>query len=234
MRVTEIVPASGDAFDVGTAEGEAALASRYDVGRGAFVRLNMITSVTGAAVGGDGTSNTLTSRTDRAVLGLIRRGSDVVVVGAATVRAEGYLLPRAARLAVVTTSGDLTGHRFPEAPGAVLLVCPADRVDAVRERSGLSSAEIVGVTGGDELRPQAIVAALRSRGLERIVCEGGPTLAARFADAGVIDEYCVTVAPVLEPAPRAFLPIRRAAATAVAGMLVDEDGFSYLRLRPRG
>ena len=56
------------------------------------------------------------------------------------------------------------------------------------------------------------------------------------AAAGVIDEYCVTVAPVIEPAHEPFLRVGDAQRphTEVTGMLVDEAGFSYLRLRAQG
>lgn len=232
MRVRQVLPHDGSEHDIATEDGRAWLESVYAFPAPSFVRLNMITSLTGAAAGGDGTSETLTSRTDRRILGVIRAQSDVVVVGAATVRAEGYLLPRRTRLAVVTTTGNLAGHRLDGADG-VLLVCPAARADAVRERAALPGAEIVAVPGDDDLDPHDIRAALAARGLVRIVCEGGPRLAARFATAGAIDEYCVTVAPALEPAERSFLPVPERIDTEVSGMLADEAGFSYLRLRPR-
>jgi len=235
VRVSEVLPATGIAHDPATPEGRAWLESVYARDDASYVRLNMITSITGAAAGGDGTSETLTSRIDRAILGIIRAHADVVVVGAATVRAEGYLLPRSTRLAVVTVSGDLSGHRFEDDGASILLVCPAGRADAVRERSGLTAAEVVAVDGGDDLHPAAIVSALAYRGHPRIVCEGGPTLAGRFASAGVIDEYCVTIAPVLEPAEHPFLPLTAGSAprTEPAGMLVDDAAFSYFRLRAR-
>ncbi|MFG6445637.1 dihydrofolate reductase family protein [Microbacterium sp. P06] len=235
MRVSEVLPATGVSHDPTTDEGRAWLASVYARSEPAYVRLNMITTVTGAAAGTDGTSETLSSRVDRQILGVIRAAADVVVVGAATVRAEGYLLPRAARLAVVTVTGDLSGHRFDDGGASLLLVCPADRADEVRARAALPAAQIVPVPGGDDLEPAEIIAQLAALGLRRLVCEGGPTLAGRFASAGVIDEYCVTVAPVLEPAARSFLPLPAGASphTEPAGMLVDDAAFSYLRLRSR-
>ncbi|MFL1999165.1 dihydrofolate reductase family protein [Microbacterium sp. A1-JK] len=235
MRVSEVLPATGVSHDPASSEGRAWLESVYARDDAAYVRLNMITSITGAAAGDDGTSETLTSRIDRAILGIIRAHADAVVVGAATVRAEGYLLPRATRLAVVTVSGDLSGHRFDDDGASILLVCPAGRADAVRERAGLAAAEVVAVDGDDDLHPSAIVSALAHRGYPRIVCEGGPTLAGRFASAGVIDEYCVTIAPVLEPAEHPFLPLTAGGAprTEPAGLLVDDAAFSYFRLRTR-
>lgn len=235
VRVSEVLPTTGATHDVSTPEGRAWLEAVYRRGESAYVRLNMITSITGAAAGSDGTSETLTSRVDRAILGVIRAAADVVVVGAASVRVEGYIVPRAARIAVVTTSGDLSGHQLDGDAGSVLLVCPAHRVEQVRERAALPGAEIVPVPGTDDLEPAGILSALEQRGLPRIVCEGGPMLAGRFATAGVIDEYCITVAPALEPAPHPFLrlPSGSRPATEPVGMLVDEAAFSYLRLRSR-
>ncbi|MFJ6652355.1 dihydrofolate reductase family protein [Microbacterium sp. NPDC091313] len=233
MRVRDALAGAATDHDTDDDAGREWLDAVYAPPPGAFVRLNMISSPTGAASGADGTSNTLTSPTDRAILGIIRRHSDAVVVGAATIRAEGYVLPRATRLAIVTTTGDLDGHRLDADPGRVLLVCPANRVEAVAVRAALPGAQIVPVGGEDDLEPSAVVEALAARGVVRVVCEGGPTLAARFASAGVIDEYCVTVAPVLEPARQPFLPVDERVDTTVAGMLVDDAGFSYLRLRAR-
>jgi riboflavin biosynthesis pyrimidine reductase len=233
MRVSEVVPAPGGEHDISHAAGRAWLESVYARSEARYVRLNMITTLTGAAAGSDGTSDTLTSPTDRAILGIIRAHADVVVVGAATVRAEGYLLPRRARLAIVTTTGALDGHRLSDAGNRVVLVCPAGRAEAVRARAGIPGSLVLPVPGDDDLEPPAIIDALTAHGMARIVCEGGPALARRFADAGAIDEFCVTVAPVIEAAATPFLPVPARVDTEVSGMLVDEAAFSYLRLRPR-
>lgn len=241
-QLTELVPATLDAVEVPSDEASTFITSRYARDGAPFVRLNMITSVNGAAAGADGTSDTLTSRVDRTILGAIRDDADVVLVGAQSVRAEGYVLPRTALLAVVTRSGSLGGHRLDArddiAHRRVLIVCPegspADR-HGVQLGAGIE-AEVVPVAalrGTDALTPEAIVAALRARGLHRIVCEGGPALASQFVEAGVIDEYCLTVAPTVEAASAPLFAVTATARpdTEVAGMLVDAAGFSYLRLR---
>ncbi|MGC5169912.1 dihydrofolate reductase family protein [Microbacterium sp. DT81.1] len=239
MIVTEVVPHSLAVADVSPGTGRDWLAEIYARAPGPYVRLNMVTTLTGSAAGPDGTSETLTSRVDRAILGVIRRDADVVVVGAQSVRAEGYVVPRAARLAVVTSTGDITGHRLDlegDEPGRVLLVCPATKVDEVAERAASIGARVLGVQGsGDRMEPAAILAALAAEGMTRVVCEGGPSLSSQFIAAGVIDEYCVTTAPLIEPAQAPFVTVDAASRpdTEVAGMLVDEAGFSYLRLRPR-
>jgi hypothetical protein len=51
----------------------------------------------------------------------------------------------------------------------------------------------------------------------------------------VIDEYCLTVAPTIEVGEHAVFAVAPGARpdTTVAGMLVDDAGFSYLRARVR-
>lgn len=238
--VTEIVPRTLSSVRIGDAGTDEWMSERYRLDATGFVRLNMIATVTGATSGSDGTSETITSRTDRFVLGAIRRTADVVVVGAETVRAEGYLLPKTARLAVVTSSGDLGDGKLSTAgredrPPAIVL-CPAGRYDDVRERLRGAPAEVwaVPTRDGERMSPVSIVSALRANGMCRIVCEGGSGLATQFVEHGVVDELCITVSPALEPARHPFLALTGRVEASVAGMLVDDAGFSYLRLRARG
>ncbi|MDF2554561.1 MAG: hypothetical protein K0R60_456 [Microbacterium sp.] len=233
MLVTRILPRPVETTDAETEPGRAWLESAYEPPAGPFVRMNMVTSLTGAATGADGTSDTLTSPLDRTVLGLIRAASDVVVVGAQTVRAEQYIVPRRSRLAVVTASGRLDGIRLDEADAdRVVVVCPASRAAAVRSALGDRGIEVLPV-GDDELSPRDILDGLADRGWTRVVCEGGPGLASQFATAAAIDEYCVTVAPRIGAASAPFLRVDEDLDTEPHGVLVDEAGFSYLRLRPR-
>jgi riboflavin biosynthesis pyrimidine reductase len=60
------------------------------------------------------------------------------------------------------------------------------------------------IAGKDSLDLAAGIAALAERGQTRILCEGGPELAARLLKAGLVDEYCLTLSPVEggENAPR--------------------------------
>jgi riboflavin biosynthesis pyrimidine reductase len=235
MLLTPVLPSAGPAHDVSTDAGRTWLARAYAPGALRYVRLNMITSLTGAAVGADGTSETLSNRVDRRILGVIRAAADAVLVGAATVRAEGYLAPRSGVLAILTSTGDLDGHRLHDAADRVVLVCPSARAREVAARAALPEARVLGVGATGRPTPAETVEALTRVGLGRIVCEGGPSVAAAFATAGLIDEYCVTVAPTLVPASSPFLPLPSGThlRTEVAGMLVDEAGFSYLRLQPR-
>lgn len=237
MSLTRVYPvATGvrtpETVDLGEADARARLASLYATPRREWLRLNFVTSITGNAAGPDGTSDLLSSRTDRAVLGVIRRLSDVVLVGASSVRAEGYLLPRTAPLAVITGSGNLAGHRIPADidSGRLLVICP--EAAARRVASALPSAvEVVPIAAASGVIPvRQAVAALRARGLANVVCEGGPTLAAQLVTADQVDELCLTTSPILGSLR---LPLLSGAVEdgrlSLAQLLVDEADALYAR-----
>ena len=77
--------------------------SRHRVGDRPWVGLCMIASLDGSTVVA-GTSGGLSNPDDLAVLATLRRAADAIVVGASTVRQEGYGPPRKAgqRIGVVT------------------------------------------------------------------------------------------------------------------------------------
>ena len=196
-----------------------------------WLRLNLIMSVTGAAIGSDGTSETLTNPADRRILGVIRELADVVLVGAESVRAEGYQQPRRSRIAIVTASGNLTGNRLERTDGpAPIVICPASAVDRVR--SGIEEPEILTVdVEAGRIAPAAIVAALRGAGLASIVCEGGPGLAAQLVDAGLVQEFCLATSPRIGGAP---FPVLGGSAISerrveLTSLLRDESSGIYAR-----
>lgn len=229
--LTPVVPA-GDAFDPLDDAGRARLLEWYAPPAGDWVRCNFVSSVTGSAEGGDGTSESLTSRLDRRILGVIREQADLVLVGAQSVRAEGYRAPRTAALAIVTSSGRLDGHRIggdPD-PERVLVLCPASAQAAVAE--SLPGAGIVVIPDEDgRLAVTDVLVALRARGHRSIVCEGGPSLAAQLVTAGLVDELCLSTAPVLTAStlptlgddPFDPVPVR------LEGLLVDDHSTLYAR-----
>lgn len=235
MSLTRLYPAaaaSPDPVDLDADGARQVLAELYRIPRPSWLRINLVASVNGSAAGTDGTSNTLTSRTDRKILGAIRRLSDVVLVGASSVRAEGYLLPRTAPLAVVTGSGDLSGHRIPAdvAPGRLIVLCPQSALPTVHASLGGASAEIIPVPGGGALDPGQIVRSLRERGLASIVCEGGPQLAVQLVNAGLVDEVCLTTSPVLSGMRLPMLGgVGSDRRLSLAQLLVDEADALYAR-----
>lgn len=212
------------------------------------LRTVMVSSVDGAATV-DGRVGSLTSPADQRLLLTLRAVSDVVLVGAGTVRAEGYGPLRvaddvAARrtsrgqtphpgLAVVTTSGrlDLDHPLFTQAVTRPLVL--------TTERSATAAmAEVADVVtvGTETLDLFGALARLRERGLRRIVCEGGARLNESLLGAGLVDELVLTTSPSLVGGDAARIvtgpglrPPRRARLTQV--LTEDDHLFTRWSLR---
>lgn len=209
------------------------LVDAYDPGPGRLVRGGMVVSADGAAVL-DGSSRPLSTPPDRAVFRALRAVCDVVLVGAGTARAEAYgSIPLAAplrawrqqrgraavpALAVVSRRLDLP----PElARAAVVVTCSAAPYEGLPD---------VVVAGRDEVDLADALDQLADRGLEHVLCEGGPALLGDLAAADLLDELCLTVSPHLvgtapgplgRALPRA-LPLRLL-------QLVERDGSLLVR-----
>ena len=199
------------------AEGARALAALYAAPQlppgAVHVRAMMTTTIDGAVAGADGTSGSLHDPDDSFLFAVLRALTDVVLVGATTVRAEDYrsvrgradLLrpslrpggaPRPA-LAIWSRSGELPDYVDPDQP-TYLLTPSAGAKDAAR-RSGLPAAQVLTADS-----PQEAVEALAARGMRLIQAEGGPSALARLAEAELLDELCFTTAhrTVGGPSPR--------------------------------
>jgi riboflavin biosynthesis pyrimidine reductase len=57
-------------------------------------------------------------------------------------------------------------------------------------------AEVI-VAGQDDVDLAMVLRQLLERGHRNVLAEGGPGIAAQLAGAGLLDELCVTIAPVL-------------------------------------
>jgi riboflavin biosynthesis pyrimidine reductase len=177
-----------------------------------WVRANMVQSADGAA-NVDGRSGGLSGDADRQIFRLLRSLADVVLVGAGTARDEHYrpaqrsaIVPelRAGRPAtppIAVISGrldvDLSTSLFTEAPpDARTIVITSEKAPPDRRAAVAAHADLI-VAGADRADLGAALAALSARGLRRVLTEGGPHLLAQLADAGHLDELCVTVSPLL-------------------------------------
>ena len=74
----------------GSLDDEQVLASYPWPVDGRWVRAMMVTTLDGAAAGPDGLSGSISSSVDKQVFDAVRRLADAVLVGAGTIRAEGY------------------------------------------------------------------------------------------------------------------------------------------------
>ncbi len=156
-----------------------------------WVGLCMVASIDGSTVVG-GNSAGLSSPTDTAVLRQLRAIADVIVVGAGTVRDEGYGPPRkpGQRIGVVTGSGDvdLSSTLFTSGAGFVITTEDAtfDTADIDVVRAG---------TGSVDLAAAINQLSRLISGCGVVQAEGGATLNGALLDADVIDEINVTTSP---------------------------------------
>ena len=184
---------------------------RAGLGRPRF-RFNFIASADGAAAVA-GRSGGLGDGADHRVFGVLRQTADVILVGAGTVRSEGYagdLLDaesqawRTARgmpshPAVAIVSGrlelDPDSQLFARAPVRPLILTAATA--AAERKAALERVADVVVAGEQSVEPKLAAAALAERGFHRVLCEGGPQLFGSFQAAGLVDELCLTISPLL-------------------------------------
>ena len=176
-----------------------------------LVRANFVSTVDGGATGEDGRSGTINDEADLRVFETLRAVADVVLVGAGTTRTEGYgpvdvaerLRPLRADLglspvlemAVVTRSGILSERLLSaQRPPLVVTHAACLHLDSLRERLG---PERVLVHGEHEVDLGAAIADLGTRGLLRVLTEGGPHLFGSLLAANLVDELCLTTFPQL-------------------------------------
>ncbi|WP_433066388.1 pyrimidine reductase family protein [Dactylosporangium sp. CS-033363] len=181
----------------------------YRTPPGPWLRLNFVASLDGAGTV-DGRSAPLSGPADKRVFGVLRMLCDALVVGAGTVRDEGY---HALRLDAGRRAWRVE-HGLAEYPTLVIVSKRLDldpALDAlagapvrpiVLTRTGADPGKLGEVAdlitvGDDAVDLVAGVAALRERGFAHLLSEGGPMLFGSLAAAGLVDELCLTVSPLL-------------------------------------
>ena len=161
------------------------LSRLYAWPEGGGVRANFVSTLDGSAVGGDSRSGSINTEADGRIFHLQRELADCVLVGAGTVRAEGYQRGKKP-IVVVSRSGDLPQSLAAGDGDAILVTCAS---------SGRSAGDDVWVEGDKDVDLRAVVARLRKAGMPCVLAEGGPHLFRDLLDAGVVDEFALTLAP---------------------------------------
>ena len=221
------------------------VAEAYAWPAGAWTRAMMLTTLNGAIAGPDGVSGSISTVTDRLIFSEVRRLAEAVLVGAGTIRAERYKPMRArpehqdARAAaglrpapvVVIVSGSLDlpweeplFHESAQQP-IVLTHVHDPSSDALRRaRAGADVEQL------RSLDAPSIIDALRARGHLRIVCEGGAQLLTQLSAADRIDEYDITLAPLLTGVGHGIVdgPVGEVKRLDLAQAIADE-GFVFAK-----
>jgi riboflavin biosynthesis pyrimidine reductase len=155
-----------------------------------FVLLNMIATADGRATIA-GRTGTIANRADHELFHALRERVDAVMVGAETVRVEGYG-PMAQLAVVVSRSVELPVDRG-------LLAADGNRVVIVTPSPDRELPPCAATVS--YLREADLAAALRrlreEHGVASIDCEGGPGLNATLVPAGLVDELHLVIAPKL-------------------------------------
>jgi riboflavin biosynthesis pyrimidine reductase len=223
----------------------------YAVDAPTHLRANMVTSVDGAATF-HGRVGPLTGPPDQRVLLGLRALTDVVVVGAGTIRAEGYggpLIPESwrqwrvasgrpehPRLAIVTSRLDLDlgAQPFSDSPTRPLLLVPAGCPAGLRD-AAVPVADVA-VAGAGTVDPAEALRVLAGLGMGRVLCEGGPRLLTQFLGRRLVDELCLTVAPSVVSGDGRRLtdgPALAPPADLELAQVLEDESYLFLRYRPR-
>lgn len=176
------------------------------------VRMNFVMSLDGA-VTVEGRSGGLGDASDHLAMQVIRTLADVVLVGAGTVRAEGYGgmrvdeadaawrrshgLADQPRIAVVSSRLDLVPeHPFFARATERPVVVTHDAAPAAR-REALGEVADVITCGHDAVDVGVMVRSLAERGMPQVLCEGGPHLFGSLVEADLVDELCLSLSPTI-------------------------------------
>lgn len=171
------------------------LARAYEPLGEPWLRVNFVSTADGAAQGSDGVSKSINNAADKRVFDALRRRADCLVVGAGTLRAEGYDVPRLP-LVVVSRSADVPPTLRDAPHGRVLMATVASAGGLAVAREDLGEENVL-VLGDDEVDLVELKRRLADRGWADQLCEGGPSLFADLLAAGVVDELCWTIVPRL-------------------------------------
>jgi riboflavin biosynthesis pyrimidine reductase len=214
------------------------------------VRLNMIVSVDGGT-SWNGVSGALGGPADKALFATLRSLADAILVASGTMRAEQYgpvVMPEGVQrerrsrgqqpvpaVAVVSSSCrfDWQSPFFSEATTTPYIITVASADARSRERAA-EVAEVI-IAGDDTVDLTRAVGELGARGAANILAEGGPTLNGELAQAGLLDELCVTLAPLLASGDAKRLIAGSALAqlaTLQVRSMCEADEYLFLRYRP--
>jgi riboflavin biosynthesis pyrimidine reductase len=167
------------------------------------------------------------------VFAAIRSVADVILVAGGTVRAEAYGPPSGvARLAVVSASLDLDTDlrlfaRAEHGRRPWLVTTAAAEPSALR-----AVVDDVIIAGDDRVDLVRAIDELAARGARVVLCEGGPSLNGQLVAAGILDEVCLSVAPLVAGGGSARIAHGETPAAPLRMRLdraLEEDSYLFLR-----
>ena len=217
-----------------------------------WVTGHMVAGLDGTAAVG-GRVGALSTAADQALFRRMRQIADIVLVGAETVRREGYGSvrltddaraqrrdegrPETPPIAVVSRSlaFDWAAPVFADAPEDArthVITCAA--ADPTRRAEAERVATVV-VAGDESVEPAAAMVALAGLGYGVVLCEGGPTWLGELVAADRLDELCLSISPVMggDPLPVSVTPPGAGLAEFDLRGAMAEDDTLFLRYERR-
>ena len=159
----------------------------------------MASTLDGAMRGPDGGSRSISTPADQRWFSALRKQADALLVGAATIRAEDYR-PSSKVVAIVSGRLDLPpalrmlADRTDAHPRPIVFTTSEAAADAPEHLRRLT--DVVGCGSGSVDLSRARDE-LVSRDLNRIQCEGGPSLLSSLIQQELLDELLLTLTPRL-------------------------------------
>ncbi|WP_026550271.1 pyrimidine reductase family protein [Arthrobacter sp. Br18] len=212
-----------------------------------YLRFNFVAAADGAATS-NGLSAGLGNDGDKRIFGLLRRLADIILVGAGTIRAEGYggslvddegqawrtargLAPHPA-VGIISGSLNLdpSSGLFARSPVRPLIFTGASAPSA--QRDALSRVADVVVCGAESVETPALLEVLAGRSLPNVLCEGGPAVLGAMTASDAVDDLCLSISPVLAGGEGPRISVGQAPAGPVAlslASLLTEDSALYIR-----
>ncbi|MDP9025902.1 MAG: bifunctional diaminohydroxyphosphoribosylaminopyrimidine deaminase/5-amino-6-(5-phosphoribosylamino)uracil reductase RibD [Candidatus Eremiobacteraeota bacterium] len=174
-----------------------------------YAALKMAMSLDGFITSKPGVQQWITSEDERLYVRDLRIGYDAVMVGAGTVRVDDPQLtvrPEAHRLrpftrvvACETDTVPASSRVFAPAEdyAKTVVLAPAGARKRFGNLASVADLLFVGGPSDAHLDLSEAMRALRTHGIQSVLCEGGPTLGARLIRSGVVDRFYWAIAPVL-------------------------------------
>ena len=173
-----------------------------------FVTLKLATTLDGRIATASGESRWITGPGSRRAVHALRLSHDAVMVGSGTARADDPDLTvrdmgaaaQPVRIVLDSRLGHATDSRLGRTAGQspVWLVHTAAAPGHRRAAWAATGATLIEAASADDhLCPTAALRALAERGLTRILCAGGGTLAAALIRAGLVDDLALFSAGAL-------------------------------------
>lgn len=165
---------------------------------GIHVRIGMVTSLNGLIETG-GNSKAIGGLADKAAFSKLRSHADAVINTATTVLAEN-LSPAKNRLHIILTATDKLCTSLPIFKEGVerVIILAGNKVSAERISLWKAAGARVHQVAQHLVDVRWLIEWLRDEHeVERVICEGGRMLNAQMSDAGLVDEWCVTVSTQL-------------------------------------